>query len=169
MLLIIIKNLFGPAPGYLFAISRDLSTNNEKLTGENNEKLTKPFSIEEIKNALFSMDTNRAPAPDNIPIEFYQHCWDVVKNDIVKIFDQFYEGSLDVQRLNYGVITLLPKISEANKIEQYRPICLLRCIYKWITKTLYLRADPFASNLFSMNQKAFIKKKIYSRWYTFFT
>jgi hypothetical protein len=59
--------------------------------------------------------------------------------------------------LNYGVITLLPKTSDANKIQQFRPICLLRCIYKLITKVLTLRLDPYASKLFSVNQNAFIK------------
>lgn len=57
------------------------------------------------------------------------------------------------------MITLLRKLSEANRIEQYRPICLLRCIYKWITKTLDLRTDPFSAKLFSIHQNAFIKKR----------
>jgi hypothetical protein len=37
----------------------------------------------------------------------------------MNLFYAFHDGSLDVQRLNYGIITLLPKISEANKISQY--------------------------------------------------
>lgn len=77
----------------------------------------------------------------------------------MKLFDSFYEGSLDVERLNYGVITLLPKISDANKIQQFRPICLLRCIYKLITKTLTLRLEPYASMLISEQQNAFIKNR----------
>jgi hypothetical protein len=28
-------------------------------------------------------------------------------------------------RLNYGVITLVPKIKEVNNIKQYKPICLV--------------------------------------------
>jgi hypothetical protein len=54
---------------------------------------------------------------------------------------------------------LLPKVSEADKITQYRPICLLRCIYKLITKVLTIRLEPFADKLFSRNQNAFIKKR----------
>jgi hypothetical protein len=30
---------------------------------------------------------------------------------------------MDIRRLNYGVITLLPKVKEATKIQQYTPIC----------------------------------------------
>ena len=48
---------------------------------------------------------------------------------------------------------------DANKIQQFRPICLLRSIYKLITKTLTLRLEPFASKLFSIHQNAFIKKR----------
>jgi hypothetical protein len=56
------------------------------------------------------MRVNRAPGPDNIPIEFYQHCWDIVKFDVVNLFIDFHNGSLDIQRINYGIITLLLKV-----------------------------------------------------------
>ena len=54
----------------------------------------------------------------------------------MRLFTAFHAGELDVCRLNYGIITLLPKINGANKIQQFRPICLLRCPYKLITKVL---------------------------------
>lgn len=153
------KNLFGPAPGNLFSISPDLWEEHEKINSIDNLDLTRPFSVEEIKHAVFSMKLNKAPGPDDIPIEFFQHCWDVVEHDIMLLFHAFHRGELDVQRLNYGVITLLPKINDANKIQQYRPICLLRCIYKIITKTLTIRLDPYSNKLFSEQQNAFIKKR----------
>jgi hypothetical protein len=56
------------------------------------------------------------------------------------LFSQFHGKSLDIKRLNYGIITLLPKSKEAMKIQQFRRICLLKCIYKWFTKVLTLRA-----------------------------
>jgi hypothetical protein len=103
------------------------------------------------------MYVNKAPGPDNIPIEFFQHCWHLVKPEIMYLFECFYNGTLDVKRLNYGIITLLPKIVGADRITQYRPICLLRCIYKLITKTLTLRLEPYSRKLFSIQQNAFIK------------
>jgi hypothetical protein len=83
----------------------------------------------------------------------------VVKPDIMRLLHHFHAGTLDIRRLNYGVITLLPKNLGADKITQYRPICLLRCIYKLITTTLTLRSEPFSSKLFSIQQNAFIKKR----------
>ena len=93
------------------------------------------------------MDINRAPGPDDIPAEFYQCCWDIVKSDIMRLIDSFHKGMLDVQRLNYGNITLLPKISGADRIQQFRLICLLRCPYKLITKVMDRRVSKYADIL----------------------
>lgn len=38
--------------------------------------------------------------------------------------DDFYLGRLGVERINYGVITLLLKCKDANRIQLYRAVCL---------------------------------------------
>lgn len=57
------------------------------------------------------------------------------------MFDWFHVGKLDVQCFNCGIITLLPKFTDAILIQRFRPICLLRCIYKIITRLMTLRLD----------------------------
>jgi hypothetical protein len=54
--------------------------------------------------------------------------------------------------MNFGVITLVPKVKEANVIKQYRPICLLNVDYKWITKALTNRLTPVAKEIIGKNQ-----------------
>jgi hypothetical protein len=49
---------------------------------------------------------------------------------MIELFEDFYLGNLDIKRINYGIITLLPKTKEASMIQQFRPICLLNCLYK---------------------------------------
>ena len=129
---------------------------SEKLDEDDNILLTGVFTEEVVEKAL---DSNRAPGPDNIPAEFYKHCWGFVKNDIMRLFEAFHNNTLDVARLNYGVITLIPKMSGAKKIQQYRPICLLRCPYKLITKVLDNIVAVFANKLISKHQNAFIKHR----------
>ena len=103
------------------------------------------------------METNKMAGPDKIPVEFYQACWGFIKSDILELFSEFHEGGLNVSRLNYGIITLLPKIKEAAKLQQYRPICLLNCLYKLITKVLTLRLDHVMHKLILQAQTAFMK------------
>ena len=59
------------------------------------------------------MEHNKAPGPDGFPVEFYQHFWDVIKNDLMCMFSQLHKGDLQLFRLNFGVITLLPKKEDA--------------------------------------------------------
>ena len=107
----------------------------------------------------FKWKKNKAAGPDSIPVEFYQSCWDIIKHDIMEIFHEFHQGSMNVSRINYGIITLLPKIQEAKKIQQFRPICLLNCLYKLITKVLALRLEKVASRLILTTQSAFLKNR----------
>ena len=97
--------------------------------------LTAPFS-EEVKLVVFDMEHNKAPGPDGFPTKFYQFFWEVVKPDLMNLFYEFHAGRLPIHSLNFGVITLLPKIADVARIQQYRPICLLNVSFKIFTKVL---------------------------------
>jgi hypothetical protein len=129
------------------------------VTIQENEELEKSFSESEIKYAIFSMEKNTAPRPDHFPVEFYQHCWDIIKDDMVVLFSDFHNLNLDIGRFNYGIITLLPKIKEANNIRQYRPICLLDVVYKIFTKALMLRLDKVMGRIINKCQSGFLKDR----------
>jgi hypothetical protein len=65
------------------------------------------------------MEKHKAAGPNKIPIEFYQVYWDIVKNDIMQLFADFHDGKVEICRINYGVITLLPKVADAARIQQF--------------------------------------------------
>lgn len=136
------KSLFGKGSGDAFELDPNLWSLEERVNEQEHYDLTKPFSEEEIKNDLFLMERNKAAIPDGLPIDFFQKCWETVKEDVCELFSDLYLGQLDIKRLNYGIITLLPKIKDASKIQQFRPICLLNCIYKWFTRGFTMRLDP---------------------------
>jgi hypothetical protein len=73
------------------------------------------------------------------------------------MFLNFWDEQLDIKRLNFGVITLVPKLKEANTIKQYRPICLLNVDYKIFTKVLTNRLVPVAQKVIGKNQTGFVK------------
>jgi hypothetical protein len=63
------------------------------------------------------MEKNKVVGPDGLCIEFFQKCWAFIKQDMCEIFSDFYLRNLDIKRINYGTITLLPKVKEATKIQ----------------------------------------------------
>jgi hypothetical protein len=103
------------------------------------------------------MKSNTTPGPNHMAVEFYQSYWKIIKDDIMGMIHEFWKHELDVDRLNYEVITLIPKIKEASKIQQYMPICLLNISYKIITKALMLQFEDCMSRIINKSQNAFIK------------
>lgn len=79
--------------------------------------------------------------------QFYKACWDTVKGDLKVMIIDFHAGTLDIGRLNYGAITLIPKAREAVNVKHFRPICLLNVSFKIFTKLLMERLNPFANKL----------------------
>ncbi|XP_077223456.1 uncharacterized protein LOC143857069 [Tasmannia lanceolata] len=79
-------------------ISRPLPEEVEfnSLSLEECSKLERPFEIEEIEKGVFSLAKDKAPGLDGFCLAFFQACWSVVKNDILRFFREFHEGmSLD--------------------------------------------------------------------------
>jgi hypothetical protein len=127
------RDLFGPSN---ISIIHMNDMNMRKLNEDDRKFLTAPFSPEEIYKVVSDLKHNGAPGPDGLPAEFFQDFWDIIKSDIWNMCDDFSKGTLDIKRLNYGLITLIPKVDNAMEMKKFRPICLLNVCYKIITKTL---------------------------------
>lgn len=150
------KNLFGAEVPPKNFLSNDMWTNEGRLTKEESEHITRPFTMVEIEQALKEMKTNTAPGPDGLPVSFYKEFWPQLKNQLKEMTDLLFEGKLDLWRLNYGVITLIPKIKDANNIKAFRPICLLNVCFKFLTKILTKRLTEVAAKVIGQSQTAFI-------------
>lgn len=80
-----------------------------------------------------------------------------MKDDLKDLINDFHKGNLHIERLNYGVVTLVPKYKDALQIQKFRPICLLNVSFKIITKILMNRLAKVIEYLVKRNQTAFIK------------
>jgi len=103
------------------------------------------------------MEHNKAPGPDGFPVEFYQNFWEIIKSDLMEMFVSLQAGRLDLFRINFGEIILLPKINDAERIQQYRPICLLNVSFKILTKTTTIRLNSVADHVIRSTQTTFMK------------
>jgi hypothetical protein len=88
---------------------------------------------------------------------FFKKLWQHIKQEVMGMVRDFNEIRLDLQRLNYGVITLVSKVREANSIKQHRSICLLNVDFKIFPKLLIDKLTPMVDKLISTNQTTFIK------------
>lgn len=148
------KNLFGHPDGASISLAE---LELVKISEEDKKKLLMPFSLQEIREVVFGMEKNKSPGPDGFPADFYQGFWDLVKWDLKALIDDFGNGTLDIARLNYGIITLVPKTADAKQIQKFRPICLLNVSFKIITKVLMNSLTRCVSPVISPTQTAFVR------------
>ena len=111
------KDLFGPPDASDITLEEDRIQDIPQVTQEDNEMLTSEFTEAEVKSDVFQMEHNKAPGPDGFPAEFYQVFWEVIKDDLLALFADFHNEDLNLFSLNFGIITLIPKVQEATKIQ----------------------------------------------------
>jgi hypothetical protein len=139
-----------------FSLDESRVDDIEQVSHEESELLTRSFSMDEVWEAIFQMKHNKAPRPDGFLVEFYQACWEIIKNDLMALFQEFHNGDLPQYSLNFGTIILLPKCREAATIQQYIPICLLNVSFKIFTKVATNRISHIAKKVISPSQITFL-------------
>lgn len=138
-------------PNMLF----DLPTIIKRIEGL--EELTVPFTREEIDAVVKEMPSDRAPGPDGFNGCILKACWHIVKEDFYKFIMDFYAGELDLESLNTGFITLIPKCQALETVNDYRPITLLNCCMKILTKLLANRLQKVILKIIHRNQYGFLR------------
>jgi hypothetical protein len=100
------------------------------------------------------MKTNTAPGRDGFLVLFFKKLWPLVKHGILHILKDFVVGRIDISRLNFGILYLIPKVPGADQVSQFRPIGLINVILKIIYKAYATRLDPIANKIINPNQTA---------------
>lgn len=68
-----------------------------------------------IEQAMFDMAANGVAEPDGFQPYLFEEFWGLVKDDIFLMFQEFYDGRLNIDGLNCGlncayVLIILPKV-----------------------------------------------------------
>jgi hypothetical protein len=151
------KKLFIYEPRPELRIAEDFFREAYKLTDEENEALEVEFFEEEVRKAVFESYVDGAPGPDGLSLMFYQHFWEVINYDLMDMFRDLHKEDLDLYRLKFSLITIIPKEKDARTMNKFRLISLLNCSYKIFTKVLSNRINKVIYKLIASNQTAFIK------------
>jgi mannosylglycoprotein endo-beta-mannosidase len=140
--------------------TRDFYWPNLQLSSCDLSAFDRPFSEDEVWQAIRQMPVSKAPGPDGFTGLFFRKCWQVIRPDVMAAIHAFYDlRCRDLNLLNKVAIVLLPKKEGAEDVRDFRPISLIHAVAKIITKVLALRLEPLLSQLISTTQSAFIKKR----------
>ncbi|KAL9690755.1 hypothetical protein QQ045_011163 [Rhodiola kirilowii] len=134
----------------------------EVVTDEMRRELRRPYSVEEIKKAVFQMAPTKAPGLDGFPALFYQKHWNLVGDYLCREVLRYLNESQLHRRINLTRIALIPKCKNAIKIEDFRPICVSNTSIKVISKVLVNRLQSLLPQVISHSHSAFVKHRLIS-------
>lgn len=113
--------------------------------------------MEEIKEAVDSCDGMKSPGPDGFNFRFVKSSWEIIKDDIRDMVNGFWATSRLPRGSNNTFITLIPKTDSPSGFKDYRPISMVGCAYKIVSKLLAKRLQRVIGSLVSPHQSCFIK------------
>jgi hypothetical protein len=131
----------------------------DSLAEDEASSLELPFLEREVFEVVKGMNRDKAPGPDGFSMAFFQVCWDVIKSDLMRVFQDFHTHSKFVKSLNATFIALIPKKHGASDLKDFRPISLVSGVYKIIAKVLANRMRKVVEKIISKSQNAFIKDR----------
>ena len=105
--------------------------------------LEAPLTEEVRWSTIKSMQPDKAPGPDGFTTRFYQSCWSIIKEVVMKAVRAF-DGAdgRGMERLNEAFIVLLPKKEGALDIKDFRPISLIHSFAKIVAKAMSAELAP---------------------------
>ncbi|PNX60607.1 cysteine-rich receptor-like protein kinase, partial [Trifolium pratense] len=121
--------------------------------------LTKPFSEEEVKSAVWDCDSFKSPGPDGINFGFIKDFWVELRGDIMRFLTDFHRNGKLTKGLNSTFIALIPKIDSPQRLNDFRPISLVGSLYKILAKVLANRLRAVIGSVISESQSAFVKDR----------
>lgn len=129
--------------------------------------LQKEVTTEEVTAIIFSMPLDKSSGPDGFFVEFIRAAWDIVGEDIVSAVKELFRNGRLLKDFNNTIIALTPKVPEACRLGEFRPISLCNLMYKIITNIIAKRLKPVLLQCISPNQAAFLKGRSLRRMYCF--
>jgi hypothetical protein len=117
------------------------------------------ITLAELDRALDESKVRTAAGPDGISNAFLKKFWFLLRIPVhnYTLFC-FEEGRLS-PALSNGSIRIIPKKGDLSQIKNWRPISLLNCIYKIVSKTINNRLKTVTDRILSRAQKGFTSSR----------
>uniref|UniRef100_A0A0A9D8Y1 Reverse transcriptase domain-containing protein n=1 Tax=Arundo donax TaxID=35708 RepID=A0A0A9D8Y1_ARUDO len=124
-----------------------------------------PFTATKVWSTVKDLPLDKAPGPDGFTGQFYQTCWPIIQEDIMRALLAVQHSSVSKLRLlNIAFITLLPKKPDTIEVKDFWPISLIHSFAKLVTKLMANRLAPKLSEKTGFSEsKCLCEAAVYSQ------
>nr|GFB34905.1 RNA-directed DNA polymerase, eukaryota [Tanacetum cinerariifolium] len=132
---------------------------HNQLSSDQSGMLDMNISKDEIKAAVWDCGENKSPGPNGFTFEFFKRYWNLIGSDLCLAVECFFESGMFPNGCNSSLIALIPKVTDAKFVNDFRPISLIGSVYKVVSKILAKRLAMVISELVSNTQSTFISNR----------
>jgi len=143
-----ISNFLGP-------IQENEVVRNAILTNAERDEMESDISMEELTKSINDSNQSSSPGADGISNRFIKHFWEFFKVPMLKLTRFCIESNTMPQYFLSANIKLIPKKGDLSKIKNWRPISLLNCFYKIISRVITARLRKFMDKMTPTCQKGY--------------
>ena len=130
-----------------------------KLSREEATVLDENFSLMELDKALEGSNKKSAVGGDGFDNTFIAKFWQWLRVPLKNYADCCIRKGGLTQPFESAIIRLIPKKGDCSKIGNWRPISLLSCMYKILTRALNNRLKKVSEKILSRAQKGFCNNR----------
>ena len=88
------------------------------------------LSANELKDAFFSLKTNKSPGADEINFNVIKHCFGELCGPLKYLFDLSLQSGVFPDLMKIAIVSPIFKTGDTADISNYCPISILLCFYK---------------------------------------
>ncbi|KAL0336339.1 UNVERIFIED_CONTAM: hypothetical protein Sradi_4845800 [Sesamum radiatum] len=132
------------------------------LTDEDRRSLCVMPTLEEVRKAVFNIDSDIVVDPDGFGVVFFHTCWEIIFNDVFGAVTEFFRGVEMPKGFTATTISLISKTANPTCWSKYRPISLCNVMNKICTKLMTLRLWHVLPKVISLSQSGFVPGRLLS-------
>ena len=120
----------------------------------------KSLTYEQVKFVVLKKCArNKSPGLDGLPYELYQATWDIIGLDFVQVLQCQLDRAKLVESNRHGATRLTSKVDGIPSIWELRPITLLNCDYKILSKCFVGVLNPVMGEIIVSGQLCSVEEK----------
>jgi Reverse transcriptase (RNA-dependent DNA polymerase) len=144
---------------FLGDLSENEQVQNSKISPHEKLVLDSPLTIFEFDNAIKKANKKSAPGTDGISNVFIAKFWEFFRVPLMKYANCCYEKGVLTSQFKTAKIRIIPKKGDISQIGNWRPISLLNCFYKIISRVIAHRLRKVMDKITNLGQYGYSTTK----------